>query len=1103
MLLTNNAEGGSLGATVGTGGSGSGSAWNAVVGTPLITYDDVHAHGDLAYKVALTGTTTAQQLVWDSTSVGTVSEMWGRLYLWSSAHPADNRFGLVRFLVGGAQAARLIYETNGTLVISDAGNAPEVTTTATVATGQWVRIEWHIVFVAAAATIELRLYTDAESTTPTEVVSTAAAIGVGVNCDRVEVGAFLNALPSTWTGWIDDIEVNTTGWPGPVPAPATLSVVQQWTGTGGRDDVRVNVNPTPGHWLIVTLAYRKVGGDPPLATVADLASNWWMLCGSRVHSNGLWVTEVWACPAVEWAPWQLDIVYAAVSHIHADDTGSVLVHVAEIQGFANGFPQVTAFASPVGAASGTFSITMPAPSANSMCLAVASISDTTKTITVTSAGWTALTTVQRPGPDLEMAPAWRESAAGDTVSWQVDSGTAVWLGMVVAIAVAGEEWDQPNPAWPAVRVQLGRGHRMETPLPRVTWSDETSRLEEFYGTRGIQNELGRPQAAEINFALRNYDDGVTPDPAGDIDMYVPYQLLAAWDGKVYALHSGWAESFRRRWEDPHHGLVDVQAVDAIATLIANVPSAIKGEILRHRPWAYWPLGDQGGSKQALNVSPRTSFPLTVSQSKFGAGSGSADFGAALNLSGDPGTGWAQTGLAVADTKQGAALVGRGTFPLIANGVTIVGWTWYDSATLGSQPNADHTLCIIRNLNAKSGRLGSILKVAISEPLGVPEVTVWDKDTGASTVFADDANFLSTTRARPWAIRFDRNDFRADFGGTGFTPVTGACDLASEFGLISVGGEADEFFHGLAGNLAHGHVAVFDRRLTDEELSQLMDEANTGWFNDEDTHQRLQRTMATAGSSVPRAFDESSATNSRDGRDGGILAQRAADLADYEAGLLWGDASAALRFRSADLSYQQSPKWTLGDDTASGEIPFQPGLSTAYEPTYLFNRAVMHGHQENVLFYDAEGSLRFLTDAELDQDHIATDGTSRDRYQERPLERDVWLYDTARAQHLADWLLALYSTPRQRVATATVDAAAYPAAWPLVLSVEVGDLITVIRRPVGQAPITVPCRVMQIRHQLVFREGGTVGQVELTLAAAPAQVLVCGSGRTLGTSTIGW
>jgi len=221
MLLTANAEGGVQGATVGTGEAGSGDPWDSIVGTPLITYDDEHAHGTRAYRVTLSGTTTAQQLVWGS-SVGTVTEMWGRLYLWSAAHPADNRFGLIRMMNGGSQAARLIYQVDGTLQLSDAGNGPEITTSATVATGQWVRIEWRVQFVAVGAAVEIRLYNDAESTVATEVVS-GTAIGIGAACDSVQVGAFLNALPCTWDGWLDDIEINDTGFPGPVPPPPAPS----------------------------------------------------------------------------------------------------------------------------------------------------------------------------------------------------------------------------------------------------------------------------------------------------------------------------------------------------------------------------------------------------------------------------------------------------------------------------------------------------------------------------------------------------------------------------------------------------------------------------------------------------------------------------------------------------------------------------------------------------------------------------------------------------------------------------------------------------------------------------------------------------------------
>jgi hypothetical protein len=210
--LNNNAEGGANGVTVSAANSGaaSGNAWDATVGTPTITYDNTHSLGNLAYKVVAGG--SAQQMAWTSASHGTQAETWGRIYLWSDGHPSSVT-GIARFMSGGSQAARLRYESTGLLTISDSGNSPEFSTAGAIPTGQWIRLEWHIQFVATNATVELRTFNSPDSTTPTESLSVANAAGIGANCDRLEFGSF-NA--STWTGWMDGLNVNSIGFPGPV-----------------------------------------------------------------------------------------------------------------------------------------------------------------------------------------------------------------------------------------------------------------------------------------------------------------------------------------------------------------------------------------------------------------------------------------------------------------------------------------------------------------------------------------------------------------------------------------------------------------------------------------------------------------------------------------------------------------------------------------------------------------------------------------------------------------------------------------------------------------------------------------------------------------------
>lgn len=217
MELNNGAEGGTPGTTVSAANSGgaSGDPFTSTTGTPTITFDDTHALGTLAYKVV--AGTVGQQVVWAWPAVG---ELWGRFYLYSAGAPSAST-GLLRFLVSGGQAARIRYDSTGTLTLSDAGNASEVTTAAAIPTGQWIRVEWHIQFVASGAVVELVTYNNPDSRTATETLS-ASATGIGVNCDSVQIGSFNN---TTWTGWLDGLNINTDGFPGPIERRPTRVLV--------------------------------------------------------------------------------------------------------------------------------------------------------------------------------------------------------------------------------------------------------------------------------------------------------------------------------------------------------------------------------------------------------------------------------------------------------------------------------------------------------------------------------------------------------------------------------------------------------------------------------------------------------------------------------------------------------------------------------------------------------------------------------------------------------------------------------------------------------------------------------------------------------------
>lgn len=886
-----------------------------------------------------------------------------------------------------------------------------------------------------------------------------------------------------------------------------LAIPQQWSGSGGRSDVRVAGSPAEGSWLVATVAYRVTDGGEPLGVVADVGRNWWLLCGSAFNADSATRVEVWACPKIMFAGFPLAEVYSAVAHIHADDTGSHVVHVAEVTGFANGYP--TLLGAVAGTATGTsLSIALPDPGADALIIAAAAADNNAVAVTAPGAPWTALTPVERDGPDLSLTPVWQAGSGTQTATW-TSASSLIWTGVVIALAETGTVWEQPNTNWPATRLEIAAGYGQDVPLPRIPagdWVDQTDRFEQLAGaSRGIGYELGRPQAGTSVLTLRNYDDGITLTAGGEYDMYTPYRLLAAWDGKIYPAAAGWLEQAVRTWRTPHHGYVDWSTVDALATLVQDVPTALRGEILRHDPFAYWPLDDPSESATARNVAARSSMQLLVKQSKYGVADATQSFGGALDIPGDAGgTGWQQQGLVAADTRRGFALVGSevGGFPPISGGITIVGLSRYDiDFTDGTgQPNTELTICLLRSQDARNN---TVLKLSAEPRFTEPDafttsVSVWDKDTAARSDHAGELQIVGQGALVPWAIRFNRTGFRHDLQAVDdIFAVTGSCDLPAGFESILIGGEADQWYQGNCGNGTHAHIALFDRWLSDGEVGAIMFDAARGWPQ-EATRARAQRYFAVSGSAAPRALDGSYTTCGQDGTTG-VLLQQAADLADGDAGLLYGDAAGYVRLRTSLRSYHQQPRWVLGGDTAAGEIPVDPGsVRVTVDPTYLYTRVTVANTGE-----ESRASVHVNTTF-VDRSHLA-DASQGSRYGTRPLDRSANLYDAAQAQTLAEWLLAQYREPLPRFAELTVNAHTYPQAWPLVLGVEVGDLLTVVHRPVGQDAITARCRVLQVKPVITSGIGKTAGAVTLTLAAAPPQVLVLGdpdAGR-LGAATIGY
>lgn len=220
-VLTNSVEGitpATTTPTVGNSGGASGNAFDAVsigAGSAMVSSSDVSLKGAmvLAYSAA---TSEAAYVQWDA-SMGTKTHIWGRAYFWLPALPAA-ALRIFSAFNGAGRAAGVQLGTAGKLALIDSANVNQKTGTVVAAIGQPIRIEWEIITSATVGFIEAKLFNSADSTSPDEIASTLATINTNTQATAYRFGRSESATGAPGLMYMDALELNDTGYPGPLGA---------------------------------------------------------------------------------------------------------------------------------------------------------------------------------------------------------------------------------------------------------------------------------------------------------------------------------------------------------------------------------------------------------------------------------------------------------------------------------------------------------------------------------------------------------------------------------------------------------------------------------------------------------------------------------------------------------------------------------------------------------------------------------------------------------------------------------------------------------------------------------------------------------------------
>ena len=227
----NNAEGGTNATSVTTGNSGgeSGDSFQVVSmpGGSALTFDASEvAHGLMAYKYVLSSPVSAN-FGWIFNA--SQSRLYGRVYLRLTDYPATQEQGLVVFMSGGSYAAGFTVNSSGFLMLRGrrGGIVDQlVVSTWAVPLNAWFRLEWDFTLHSTEGELAVHYFALPDSITPDNTISRTSLALDNTSADRMLLGAIGTSYADGKTVWFDDLNVNTTGLPGPaISAPSVNKLV--------------------------------------------------------------------------------------------------------------------------------------------------------------------------------------------------------------------------------------------------------------------------------------------------------------------------------------------------------------------------------------------------------------------------------------------------------------------------------------------------------------------------------------------------------------------------------------------------------------------------------------------------------------------------------------------------------------------------------------------------------------------------------------------------------------------------------------------------------------------------------------------------------------
>lgn len=502
------------------------------------------------------------------------------------------------------------------------------------------------------------------------------------------------------------------------------------------------------------------------------------------------------------------------------------------------------------------------------------------------------------------------------------------------------------------------------------------------------------------------------------------------------------ERWPSRWD--HMGFLGQAAITCVdgfgpQNLIA-LWTEYRNSVLAKRPAYYWVLNEGQNATIFVDASGNRQQSLVTYASPAGAFNPVAP-GTSMDVPGDP----SGTGVGFSSTNPsgfpatGVALA-AGAAPKLANTpllippvlVPNVGWAVTVAFWCQVQSNSFTQTAFYASLPLGTGLAYEPIEITLAGGgTNIPTISFTPNGGGGgfwsgSTVTADGKPHLvvgqiqqdaANTTIKLWV------DGNPDVNTT-VTNVSIGGYLANQGTAISVGGRFNGYNTAEPCNGPLSHVAIWNRALSTTEVADLA-AAGKG-YPGETSGQRVTRYLSY-GWTGPTAVDTGQSIMGVSNLTAGTALLAANQgVATTENGNYWVDNSGSSTFAARTARYLATTSTlTFGEREDLGEYPYLGDIIFDFDPTLVYNQVEVD---------NANGVVA-----------VRGDAASQRAYFPRGYQRQINVKDNLEALDAAQYLLNQHKDPHLRVQAITLDPVGNSRLWQVVLSLRIGQRVTVKRR----------------------------------------------------------